>query len=395
MTIPRLTRRDLEAREAESLAPYACRSAESAGRAHPESEPEYRTAYQRDRDRVLHCRAFRRLQYKTQVFVNHEGDYYRTRLTHSTAVAGVARTMARALALNEDLAEAVALAHDLGHPPFGHAGEETLDSLMSARGGFSHNAHSLRVVDELEDPFPRFRGLNLTAEVRECLAAKHRQRRAAEPDLFSYQDPVAGRGDLRPPLEGQLVDLADSIAYDHHDLEDGLTAGMIRPEDLDGLELWRRAGEEVAARYGPLPEKHRVRRTVSAVIELMVSDAMDETRRRIVSLGLRSPADARSAPRPAVRFGEGMAAAVAGLEQFLFARLYRHHRVVRMNAKARRMMRTLFETYLAEPGQLPPHALERSDTDGLHRRVCDYIAGMTDRFCQEEYKKLFEPFERV
>jgi len=382
--VQRRDRTDWEQFERERLAPYAQTSADSRGRLHPEDEPPYRTAFQRDRDRILHCRAFRRLQYKTQVFVNHEGDHHRTRLTHTMETAQIARTIARALALNEDLTEAVALAHDLGHPPFGHSGEEVLDELMRGHGGFEHNAHSLRVVQVLEHPFPGFAGLNLTREVLECLS-KHRTRAAAGSPAPAGQ----------PPLEGQVVDLCDSIAYDHHDLEDGLAAGMIRLEDLDGLEIWRQASADVSAKYGPLSDKFRARRTVKAVIELFVSDALDNTLRRIDGFRIGSPDDARAAAAPAVRFSDAMIGPVAELEQFLFRRVYRHYRVMRMAGKAGRFMRQLFAAYLECPAQLPPDDQERIPVDGLHRTLCDYMAAMTDRYCQDEFKKLFEPFERV
>jgi dGTPase len=388
-----LDRSALQDAEAARLAPYACRSAESRGRPHPEpgGAHAYRTEFQRDRDRVLHSRAFRRLQYKTQVFVNHEGDHYRTRLTHTLETAQIAVTIARALGLNEDLTETVALAHDLGHSPFGHAGEEGLAELMGGAGGFKHNAQTLRVVELLEYPYPDFPGLNLTHEARGCIAHKARKHAG----FLAADGPPLPEPTAQPALEGQVADLADSIAYDHHDLDDGVSGGLLDPAELERLEIWRKAGQDVAARYGALPEPDRLRRTVKAVVERMVTDALHATAGRIAAMGLRSPDDARSAPHPAARFSDAMVGPVAELEQFLHARLYAHWRVARMKAKAKRIMADVFHALADDPRQLPPAFQKRAAADGVPRAVCDYIAGMTDRYCLEEHRRLFEPFERV
>ncbi len=385
-----LTRPQIERRERDTLAAYACRSADSRGRRHGEPEHPYRSVYQRDRDRVIHCTAFRRLQYKTQVFVNHEGDHYRTRLTHTLEVAQISRTMARALRLNEDLAEAVALAHDLGHTAFGHSGEEALDELLAGHGGFEHNRHTIRIVDLLEHPYPDWPGLNLAHETRECLA-KHRTR---------YDRPVCPEFPLteQPPLEGQIVDLADSIAYNSHDLDDALAAGLIDEPACEQLELWRLLRDRVVAdhpRPGQLTEQARKIRVVKTLIEAMVTDALGQTIRDLGERGVAGLEDVRAAGRPLVAFSPAMAGQVRQVEQFLWDRVYGHHRVVRMSRRAKMFIQRLFAEFAADPRQLPPAYQARVAGDGLPQVVADYIAGMTDRFCQDEYKRLFEPFERT
>ncbi|MBL7140452.1 MAG: deoxyguanosinetriphosphate triphosphohydrolase [Planctomycetes bacterium] len=381
-----ITRPDVEARERRELAPFAARSAESRGRQHPEPEHEYRTAYQRDRDRIVHSTAFRRLEYKTQVFLTHEGDFFRTRLTHTMEVAQIARTIARALNLNEDLTETVALAHDLGHTPFGHAGEETLRELMAGHGGFEHNRHGVRIIDYLEHPYPQFRGLNLTYEVRESIA-KH---------ATTYDDSSAeGFDDGWPPLEGQAVDVADSIAYDSHDLDDGLTMGIISPEDLEGLAIFRQAAEDFSASLADLSPDQRIRRIAKLLIQLMASDAIETSEEAIREAGVASVDDVRAAPGRLIRISGNLGAKIAELEAFLMQRVYRHYRVVRMTTKAKRFLRRIFEAYLTNPDMLPPEHRARSDREGLQRVITDYIAAMTDRFAQDEYQRLYEPFERV
>ncbi len=383
------TRQELEAIEAQTLAPYAMRSRDSRGRVVGEPEHPMRTAFQRDRDRIIHSAAFRRLEYKTQVFVNHEGDYYRTRLTHTLEAAQLTRTIARSLGLNEELAESVALAHDLGHPPFGHAGEHALNKLMQSHGGFDHNAQSLRTVDWIEVRYPGFRGLNLSYEVREGII-KHsdfRNRESArqfDPDLF-------------PCLEAQIVDLADEIAYLAHDVDDGLKAQMLTVEDLDGSRLFKRAA--AAAREAAPDSDSRVRRyqTVIRMIDAMATDLAAHVNEELERSGARSVEDIRRQGRALAAFGPEMNGLVRELKQIMSDRLYRHYRVSRMTEKAGRVLVQLFEAYMREPRQIPPHVLARVETDGepVARVIADYIAGMTDRFALDEYGKLFDPNERV
>jgi dGTPase len=371
------------------LAPYAMRSSRSRGRDYAEEEHPLRTAFQRDRDRIIHTTAFRRLEYKTQVFVNHEGDYFRTRLTHTMETAQVARTIARTLRINEDLAEAVALAHDLGHTPFGHAGERTLDSLMADHGGFEHNGQSLRIVELLERRYPRFPGLNLTWEVREGIV-KHSP---------PYDKPLAERFAIgaAPCLEAQIVDYADAIAYNSHDLDDGLKSGLLTLDQLAGVELWRQIGEEIAESWPDLPPRILRYQAVRRLIDIMVTDLIVSTRERLQRGGITSIEDVRRAREPLAGFSAALGRKHEELKSFLNENLYRHYRVVRMTVKACRVMRELFEAYMQEPNQLPPHihARCRDDAESLARVVADYIAGMTDRFVFEEHRKLFDPLERV
>lgn len=377
-----ITREELERREEATLAPFAARSGRSLGRRHPEAEHPYRTAFQRDRDRVIHSAAFRRLAYKTQVFVNHEGDYYRTRLTHSTEAAQISRTIARALGLNEDLCEVIALGHDLGHTPFGHSGQEALDECMKDHGGFEHNLQSLRVVELLERRYPDFPGLNLTFETRESIA-KHGwpQKKAAAPEY---------RPEWAPLLEAQLVDIADSIAYDAHDIDDSVKAGLLAEGDLAGLELWRRATQGSS-----LTGEMRVRAGVRQLINMEVTDLVRTTLENVRRLGLDSPEAVRAAREPAVRFSSEMDRLKKELQAFLFRNVYRHHRVVIMAEKARRFVTELFRAYTSNPATLPPRFQEWARSAGTPRAVADYIAGMTDRYCQDEYRKLFHPFENI
>jgi dGTPase len=381
-------RADLETREAAMLAPYAMRSRDSRGRRHPEPEHVVRMVFQRDRDRVIHSTAFRRLEYKTQVFVNHEGDYYRTRLTHTVEAAQVTRTLARMVGLNEDLAEAVALAHDLGHTPFGHAGERTLHRLMQEHGGFEHNAQSLRIVDVLEERYPAFRGLNLSWEVREGIV-KHSTR-------YDRPQVVEFGAHLAPCLEAQVVDFADEVAYTAHDVDDGLQSGMLDPDDLATVPLWGDAIGE--AERGPAgPAVVRRYKAVRLLIDWMVSDLADTLGERLEREDIDSIDKVRAVKPRLVEFSPEMAARHAALKAFLTDRLYHHHRVTRMTQKADRIMSALFEVYMAEPRQLPPHITDRvsEEPEGMARVIADYIAGMTDRFALEEYKKLFDPYERV
>ncbi len=377
-------------REAETLAPYAAKSAGSRGRVHPEKEHPFRSPFQRDRDRVIHCHAFRRLEYKTQVFVYHEGDHYRTRLTHSIEVAQISRTIARALGLNEDLSEAIALAHDLGHPPFGHSGEKVLNRLMKDAGGFEHNAHSLRLVDELEKRYPGFNGLNLTWETRDGIA-KH----STEHDT---QLPGRDLDDgLSACLEAQIVDLADEIAYNNHDIDDGLSSRMLDPLTLNGLEIWRTNMEKVRARGETVDEKILTYQTIIGIINAQVTDLVSLVSTRIREEEIVSLEDVRRRKGPIAGFSPEMARMNRELKAFLMKNLYHHYRVIRMADKAERIISELFGAYAREPKLLPPGNYTRieSKKDPAKRVICDYIAGMTDRFALKEYRRLFDPFEKV
>jgi dGTPase len=380
-------RQDLEQREQAMLAPYACKSAHSAGRVYPEPEHPFRLAFQRDRDRIVHSTAFRRLEYKTQVFVNHEGDHFRTRLTHTLEVAQIARTIARTLGLNEDLTEAIALAHDLGHPPFGHAGERAMNEMMQPYGGFEHNQQSLRIVEVLEDRYPEFPGLNLTWETRDGL--KKHQPRISPADANGLPVGVA------PGLEAQVADYADEIAYNNHDIDDGLTSQMIEPKSLREVPLWEEHFGEVQQHVPQAPQKILWRQTVRSIINSLVADLCEETLRRLTAAGIDDVTDVRSATQPLVGYSPAMERRNAELKLFLLEHLYRHYRVIRMAEKARRIIHDLVKVYTDSPRQLPPSFSSRIATEGMPRVVCDYIAGMTDRFALEEHRKLFDPHTRV
>jgi len=393
-----MTRQEFEQRERRLLAPYAAKSAESQGRAHPEPEHTYRTAYQRDRDRVVHSTAFRRLEYKTQVFLTHEGDYFRTRLTHTLEVTQIARTLARALNLNEDLTEAVALAHDLGHTPFGHSGEEALAELMRDHGGFEHNRQGVRIVDFLEHPYPGFPGLNLTYEVRECIAKHATSYDHPAASEFAPGPPCSERFSLLqgpPPLEGQIVELADSIAYDSHDLDDALAMGIMSAEDLEGLDIFRQAAADFAASLADLSLDQRIRRIAKLLIDLMVTDAIATSTEAIGASGVRSVADVRRADGRLISLSPPLQPKVRQLEEFLLARVYGHERVARRMTEAKGVVARLFKAYRDNPAQLPPAYQKRAKEECLERAISDYIAGMTDRFAQAEFQRLYEPFERV
>ena len=381
------TRTQMAEREDRSLAPYAMRSAQSRGRAHAEPEHPSRTAYQRDRERIIHSTAFRRLEYKTQVFVNHEGDHYRTRLTHTIEVAQIGRAIARVLNVNEDLVEAVALAHDLGHTPFGHSGEDALRELMKDHGGFEHNVHGLRVVDLLERSYAEFRGLNLTWEVRESIA-KH---------VTTYDHPKISAFDpeLRPLIEAQVVEAADGTAYIAHDVDDALAAGILDESAYEKVPLLRRIAGEVDARYGKLEERRRRTQVVRALINLLVTDLCATTAARIEQTGARSVGDVRRAPGNLVGFSSETQAVKDELQQYLFDNVYRHYRVMRMANKARHFVKEIFRAYTSQSNQLPPDYQEWAKQEGLHQAVCDYVAGMTDRYAQDEYLKLFFPYEKA
>ena len=380
-----VTREAQEKWERERLAPYAMCSADSRGRRHAEDEHSLRTRFQRDRDRVIHCSSFRRLEYKTQVFVNHEGDNYRTRLTHSLEAAQIGGTVARALALNEELTECLALGHDLGHPPFGHAGERAMDELMREHGGFEHNEQTLRVLETLERRYSAFAGLNLTWEVREGIIKHNPIHDSEAPEEYAPGE--------APTIEAQLIDLVDEIAYNNHDIDDGLSSDMVTVEQIRQVQLFRDAHDAVLADgvdEASLERHHTVRR----IINRCTSDLLGETERRIAEAGLDSIADVRAAPR-VVGYTKDMADQVKELKGFLMKSLYRHQRVVRMGNKAGRIVRDLFRSFVSEPLQMPTRFQEKVADNGIHRVACDYIAGMTDRFALEEHRKLFDPLERV
>jgi len=382
-----LTREELEKREDSYLASYAMKSMNTRGRAHPEDEHPYRGVYQRDRDRIIHSTAFRRLEYKTQVFVNHEGDYYRTRLTHSIEVAQIARSISRALCLNEDLSEAIALAHDLGHTPFGHSGEDALRILMKNHGGFEHNVQGLRVVDVLEKRYSQFSGLNLSWEVRESIA-KHK--------LLS-DDPNVVKFNLnkQPLLEAKIVDIADSIAYDNHDIDDSLKAGLITENGLQEVELWRYAKEKVGEQYSNLTKEMENIHTIKYLIDMEVTDLITHTQLMIEEMKIKTTDDVQTCKERLVSFSPEISKKKLELQEFLQQNAYSHYRVVRMSDKAKRFVEELFNAFIENPMQLPPEHQKWIEEAGLYQGVCDYIAGMTDRFAQDEYLKLFYPYERV
>lgn len=385
------------------LASYAMRSRASRGRRHAEPPHPFRSLFQRDRERIVHCTAFRRMTGKTQVLVASVNDHHRTRLTHTLEVTQLARTAARRLRLNEDLTEAIALAHDIGHPPFGHAGEEALDDCLKDSGGFNHNLFGLRRVDELEERYPSFPGLNLSFEVREAFV-QHCGRLGA-PECVEFRD--AGR----PLIEAQVVDVADSIAYDTHDTDDALGLGFITLGDLKGIEFWDRAAERVAGHSPRLSGAPFRTAVVRELLAWQVTDLIDETLRRVEAANVRTVDDVRAASAPLVGFSPEVRRYKAGLERFLRERVYRHHRVLRMTANGKRVLRALFAEYVRSPELLPEKHLRRwagaealigppppgwvtanrQPVPVLERVVGDYLAGMTDRFAQQEYRRLFLP----
>ncbi len=379
------TRQQLEEIEDRSLAPYAVRSRDSKGRVYLDNEPDYRTSFQRDRDRILHTTAFRRLEYKTQVFINFEGDYFRTRLTHTLEVAQIGRTIARALGANEDLVEAICLAHDLGHSPFGHAGEYTLRRLMADFGGFDHNRQSLRIVTELEQRYPEFPGLNLTWEVREGMV-KHESE-------YDVSDAADYNPDLRGNLETQICNVADELAYTTHDLDDGLRSGMITPHSLEGVALWEILVETFNWR-GPVLQDMERHRMIRHLVGLMVTDMVTATDARLKESGAKSALDIQKLPYNVIGYSDEMQRRNRELKDFLYANLYRHYRVVRMQVKAEHIIEDLFHAYRAQPAILPNHVQQWIPARGLERTICDYIAGMTDRYAVDEHARLHDPYLR-
>lgn len=368
-----------------TLAPYAVQ--QTRGRRYAEAEHSYRGPYQRDRDRILYSAAFRRLMYKTQVLVNHASDHHRTRLTHSLEVAQVSRTLARELGLNEDLTEAIALAHDLGHPPFGHAGEAALNECLREEGGFEHNRQGLRIVEWLELRYPTFPGLNLTWEVRASLAY-HSKRPNAE-EIAEYRQAP------QPFLEAQIVDAADSLVYDVHDLDDALTVRLIPFDLVRQQSFWPEIADRLHREHGPLPEEHVPSACIRRLIGWQVDDLVDATRRRISAAGVDSVEAVQHQSGWLVAPSPGMAKLKESLEAFLVTHVYDHYKVKRMAVKAKRFIQSLFQDYRRNPGMLPPRYRERIERFGLVNTIVDYLASMTDRYAQDEYLRLFHPFSPV
>jgi dGTPase len=377
------TRQQLEELENQSLAPYAIRSKNSKGRKYPEDEPDYRTVFQRDRERILHTTAFRRLEFKTQVFIIHEGDYYRTRLTHTLEVAQLGRSIARSLGANEDLVETICLAHDIGHPPFGHSGERILSDLMKDYGGFDHNKHSLRIVTLLEKRYPDFPGLNLTWEVLEGMV-KH------ETD-YDLSDADDYNPELRGPLEAQIANVADELAYTSHDLDDGLRSGLITPSQLDGIAIWEIVNESIGHRKTETLDDLTRHQIIRRLIGIEVTDLIQSVDRYIRKSGVKSPDELQKLPYNLVGFSEDMHRRNRELKDFLFGNLYRHYRVVRMANKSEKIILDLFTAYHKNPDMLPEHIQVLNEERGLERVICDYIAGMTDRYAIDEFNRLFDP----
>ncbi len=378
----------------ENLAPYASSSEASSGRVHPEESPIYRNQYQRDRDRIIHSAAFRRLEYKTQVFVNHEGDLFRTRLTHSLEVAQIARSIARELNLHEDLAEAIALSHDLGHTPFGHAGQTALNQSMKDFGGFEHNQQSLRVVDKLEQKYADFEGLNLMFETREGILKHCSVKNAHELGDVAHRF-IDG---THPSLEAQLVDLSDETAYSNHDVDDGLRYGLISLDELLAIKLFREQHEKVVSKYNGLSERRLIHEIIRRMINVMVVDLIDNSRSNIENAKLTCINDVRKQKAPLLSFSKDMAAQNLELKQFLRKNLYQHYRVHRMSTKAFDILTALFDAFMNDIRILPPEAREQCEMlkqengdAGIARGVADYIAGMTDRYAIVEYERIFNP----
>jgi dGTPase len=384
------TRQNLEVQEEAWLAPYAMRSSQSRGRLHPEDEHDYRTLYQRDRDRIIHTTAFRRLEYKTQVFVYSEGDHYRNRLTHSIEVAQIGRTLARSLGGNEDLTEAICLGHDLGHPPFGHVGEWTLDELMREHGGYDHQRQTYRILTELEHRYAEYAGLNLTYEVREGVV-KH----DTDYDMVDARD---YQPQERGTLECQLSNLADEIAYNTSDLDDGLRSGILQPEEVAKLGIAQQVlgtlGEPQTANLADTMLRYRF---IRRLVGIEVSDVISTTGENLQLAGVQTLADLRALPHNVAGYSSALQELNQELRAYLLANFYRHYRVMRMATKARRVLNALFAAYLEEPLQLPSEVQQRAKQapENFHRVVCDYLAGMTDRYAIQEYKRLYDPEERA
>jgi dGTPase len=380
-----VNRQKLEEHEAQILAPYALLSKNSKGRFHRDHEPDYRTAFQRDRDRIIHAEAFRKLEYKTQVFVNDAGDYYRTRLTHTLEVAQIGRTIARALGVNEDLTETICLAHDLGHPPFGHAGEDVLNKLMADFGGFNHNHQSFRVVTEIERRYPQWSGLNLTYETLEGIAKHETEYDVGSTTTF---DP-----DTRGSIEAQIADVSDELAYNAHDLDDGLKSGLIVTDQLKELEIWQILCDRLNWHGHTLSEVER-HQCIRELVGIMVSDVLETTSKYITEKAIQSVDDVTHQPENLVGYSPKQKVRNRALKTFLYQNMYYHYRIVRMKQRAEHYIARLFESYLHEPRQLPTEFQTQIDKMGIHRVVADYIASMTDRSALLEYRQLFDPMMR-
>lgn len=369
------------------LAPYAMRESMSQGRKYPEPEHPYRGLYQRDRDRLLHAAAFRRLTAKTQVLVWGTNDHHRTRLTHTLEVAQVSRTIARQLGLNEDLTEAIALAHDLGHPPFGHAGEAALDACMKDHGGFEHNRQGLRIVEELEQRYPGFPGLNLTWEVRESLA--FHSKRPGSPEILPYR-----QGVFQPTLEAQVVDAADSIVYDIHDLDDAFGVKLISLEDVRALQFWQNAEQSLTSQHGAIPENRLVPTVLRYLLSWRERELLHATQLNLKESGIQNVMDAKLRLEPLVQEGSALEAVIQQLRTFLLEKVYKHIDVIRMSERGKIIVNGLFECYCANPSQMPSYYQDRAGKIDINTAVSDYIAGMTDRLAAIEYKRLFQSREK-
>jgi dGTPase len=380
-------RKEREHIEKNSLAPYALKSYESKGRLYNEEESTSRTAFERDRDRIIHTTAFRRLEYKTQVFVFYEGDHYRTRLTHTLEVAQLGRSLARGLGCNQDLTEAICLAHDLGHAPFGHAGEHILNQLMTDHGGFNHNTQSYRVVTELEERYPHFNGLNLTYETRSGMI-KHET-------AYDKSDATGYEPEKRASLEAQISNLADEIAYNAHDLDDGIRAGLFTPQDLDVLTIWEELTDSVSWQKGtPLSDvcRHEI---IRELIGRSISDVLSQTTANLEINQLNTSEKVQTHPENVVGYSEDFGQKIQQLKSFLYEHMYRHYRLMRMQFKAERFISEMFNVYISDPRMLPDSVQAKLDTTPRPRAITDYIAGMTDRYALDEWKKIFDPYERA
>ena len=379
-----ITRFDLEKLESNTLAPFAVKSGESQGRQYSEEEHQYRTRFQRDRDRIIHTSAFRRLEYKTQVFVYHEGDYYRTRLTHSLEVAQIARSICKSLQLNEDLAESVALSHDLGHPPFGHTGQDVLNRLMKDHGGFEHNKQSLRILKLLEKRYPEFDGLNLTWDVLEGIC-KHTK---------DEENPItSAEGVKYPSLEAQIADFADGIAYNAHDLDDGITSNLLDLDQLRKVALWKENEDRFDKKYSGLDFKLKKYQVVRSIINELTTDLRDATSKNIEDHKVTSVDEVRRAPVRMATFGKEVAEKNKELKKFLHKNMYSHRKVLRMEFKAGLTLDGIFAAYTKMPGLLPESVLKNEAHGTLERRMCDYVSGMTDRYALNEHKNLYSSDE--
>lgn len=376
------TRIELEQQERQTLAPYAQFSADTRGRRYKEESSEWRTHYQRDRDRVIHSRAFRRLEYKTQVFLNGSGDHLRTRLTHTMEVAGITRNIARALRLNEDLAETIALAHDLGHSPFGHKGEAVLNDLMKGHGGFEHNRHSLKIVEELEQKYPDFPGLNLTWEVREGLVKHY--------TAFDHPGKRKGFDAKNSSLEAQVANLADEITYYSHDLDDGLDSELLSEKDLcKNVQLWDQIARLVKKQHGDLPNECRRYFTIRTIIDMQVKDVVETSEHLIAKAKVKSADDVRLSPKLLVQYSPQRRKQNIELRRYLYKNLYFNSVVNEPHLRAKQLLRDLFAYYLKHPRAMGDQSQKRIRKIGLHRAVCDYLAGMTDRYAMQEHQRIF------